>query len=73
MKVRDRNEAHATFTAEEGDQLVVSYDNRGDPFREGIAIVLHEPGKPWRASVFLDRREALELRNLINNLFSGAK
>lgn len=69
MKVRDRNEVHVTFSAEEGDQLVVSYDNRGEPYREGISVALHEPDKPWRSCVFLDKREAGELRDLIDRLY----
>lgn len=69
MKIKDRNETHVTFDAEEGDQLVVSYDNRGEPYREGISISLHEPDKPWRSSVFLDKQEAGQLRDLIDGLY----
>jgi hypothetical protein len=69
MKVREKHEAHVCFSAEEGDQLVVAYDNRGDPYREGISLTLHEPDKPYRSYVFLNKTEAGDLRDLINRLF----
>lgn len=69
MKVRERNETHITFDAEEGDQLVVSYDNRGEPYREGISLALHEPDKPWRSCVFLSKHEAQGLATMIDKLF----
>jgi hypothetical protein len=72
MKVRERNETHITFDAEEGDQLVVSYDNRGEPYREGISFALHEPDKPWRSCVFLSKHEAQGLAAMIDKLFPRA-
>ena len=69
MQVRDKYEKHICFTAEEGDQLVVAYDNRGDPYREGISLSLHEPDKAWRSHVFLNKQEALRLHDLIQVLF----
>lgn len=69
MKVREKYETHVTFDAEEGDQLVASYDNRGEPYREGISLALHEPDKPWRSCVFLSKPEAQALAEMIDKLF----
>lgn len=69
MKVRAKYEMSVLFSAEDGDRLEVSYDNRGEPYREGISLSLHEPDKPWRSHVFIEKREALELRDLIDELF----
>lgn len=69
MRVRAKYETHVTFTAEEGDQLVVSYDNRGEPYRQGISVALHEPDKPWRSYVFLEKAEAEKLRDMIDQLY----
>lgn len=69
MKTLAKHHVHVTFEAEEGDQLVVSYDNRGEPYREGISVAVHEPDKPWRSCVFLDKHEAGQLRDLIDGLY----
>lgn len=69
MKVLDTNEKHVTFNAEDGEQLVVSYDNRGEPYRRGISLSLHEPDQQWKAHVFLEEFEAKQLRDLIDRLF----
>lgn len=50
-----------------GDCLEVSYDNRGEPYREGIILELRHDRLAPR--VFLEKVEALRLRALIDCLF----
>jgi hypothetical protein len=50
--MRRLNEARHTFRAEQGDELTVGYDNRGEPYRQGISLWL-ETGEKY-AGVFLE-------------------
>lgn len=56
------------FTGEDGEELSVSHDNRGEPFREGVSLELRQ-GYDSRASVFLEDYEARKLRDLLNRLY----
>lgn len=60
-----------SFTAEDGHTLDIHEDTRGEPYRRGVALVLHddyrEKNQLWFA--FLPEREAVELRDLLNHLF----
>lgn len=67
MKV-DRYSQRVTFHGEDSEELEVHYDNRGEPYRQGISLDLTTDGR-WRASVFLENREAVELRDLLNRLY----
>jgi hypothetical protein len=64
--MRRLNEARHTFRAEQGDELTVGYDNRGEPYRQGISLWL-ETGEKY-AGVFLEEDEARELRDLLNRI-----
>jgi hypothetical protein len=55
------------FSGEDGGQLIISYDNRGDPFREGVSFDLDDDGKHSR--VFLENHEAIQLRDALNKAF----
>jgi hypothetical protein len=73
MQVREKYETTIVFDGEEGEQIVVSYDNRGEPYRQGITLALHEPDKPWRSCVFLEKHEAQGLAAIIEKLFPKAE
>lgn len=55
------------FRGEDGDRLSFSYDNRGEPFREGITIELQD-GDYNSVHVFLEEREVKELKEFLNDL-----
>lgn len=67
MKI-DRNTKAFILPGEDGHDLTIRYDNRGEPYREGVRIDLSN-GYDTIASVFLDEREGIELRNMLNRLF----
>ena len=69
MKVREKYETTIVFDGEDGEQLVISYDNRGEPYRQGVTLALHEPDKPWRSCVFLEKHEVQGLAAMIEKLF----
>lgn len=56
------------FVGEEGNTVTVGYSNRGEPYREGIEMDF-EQGERTIISVFLETREVLELRDLLNKLY----
>ncbi len=66
MKI-DKHREKVIFRAEEGEELEISYDNRGEPFREGLSISLD--GNESHVSLFIEKREARLLRDLLNNLY----
>lgn len=66
MKV-DKYKQRAEFRGEDGERLEVNYANRGEPYREGIDIALYENRK--LSYIFLEDREAKELRDLLNRLY----
>lgn len=57
------------FTAEDETKLSVSYTNRGEPFRKGVELSLEFPEDRYGGHLFLEDREARELRDLLNNLY----
>lgn len=61
---RLRIESHG----EDGDVLAVSYDNRGEPYRKGITLDLHNGNTQQGISVFLTNREAADLRILFSHI-----
>ncbi len=63
----DKFSKNVEFRGEDGESLRVTYDNRGEPYREGITLHL-EAGSKYQ-SVFLEAREARELRVLLNQLY----
>jgi hypothetical protein len=68
MKV-DRHTHSAVFRGEDGDTLRVTYDNRGEPYREGVSLTLTESDRrPADVSVFLEEREMCEVRDLFIRL-----
>lgn len=69
MKV-DRYRQRVEFHSEDGDHCSIHYDNRGEPFSEGITIEL-ETFDNTRAYVYLERQEALRLSSLIESLYGN--
>jgi len=67
MKV-NRNIKNKIFRGEGGDVLRVRYDNRGEPFREGVTIYLEDDNYN-SVSVFLEGRELIELKEFLNDLY----
>jgi hypothetical protein len=57
------------FEAEDGDSLRVTYDNRGEPYREGVQLSLDKASGDYGAHLFLEDREAMELRDFLNKLY----
>lgn len=55
------------FYGEEGDRLVIYRTNRGEPFREGIDILLKN-GYDTFAGCFLEKGEMRELRDKLNEM-----
>ena len=68
MKVQ-KYEQRVVLTGEEGDELEIYYDNRGEPYREGITLNLRVPRSSDFTHLFIRKDEALELRDLIDKLF----
>lgn len=62
----DKYHQRAVFEAEDGGSLRVGYDNRGEPYREGICLVL-EHDSDW-IHLFLEEEEVKSLRDLLNKL-----
>jgi len=60
MKV-NRGARSERFEGEDGGSLVVEYDNRGDPYVEGVTLRLSDENY---VSVFLDKGELKRLRDL---------
>ena len=70
MKVMDKNKERIEFHSEDEDEdecLSVYYDNRGDPYSQGITIELKEYDS--YSAVYLEKQEALRLVELIINLY----
>lgn len=71
MKVL-RNIKRLELVGDDGDTLTVHYDNRGEPYREGITLDLHNEMLQKGIGVFLTNREALELRDHLNAMYPSA-
>jgi hypothetical protein len=50
----------------EGASLEIDYDNRGDPYLQGITIGLKGERLNQFGSVFLEQREVADLRDWLN-------
>ena len=66
MKI-DKYKKKVSFQAEDGEFLDVEYDNRGEPYREGISMSFN--GCDLFVSLFIEGREAKELRDLLLYLY----
>ena len=55
------NDITATFTGVDGDILQVHYDNRGEPYREGITLSFLNEFTQESIGVFLMNHEVQEL------------
>lgn len=64
----NRYEQRIHFHGEDGDKLEIGYDNRGDPYRQGVSLTLESDGR-FQGSVFLEDREAKVLRDLLNKIY----
>ncbi|WP_316207515.1 hypothetical protein [Bradyrhizobium sp. SZCCHNR3118] len=67
MKRLLKYEQSLTFDGEEGEKLRVSYDNRGEPYRQGLSFWL-ESGSVLQG-VFLEESEVRRLQDLFDLLF----
>ena len=56
------------LSGEGGATMRLRESNRGDPYREGVDIEIDDPdGRDAR--VFLEKREAIAMRDLLNRLY----
>lgn len=69
--VFDKHTEKAMFHGEESERLMVSYDNRGEPYREGVIFDLDAGEKCM--SVFLDDNEAKKVRDLLMGLYPPSR
>lgn len=67
MKIDSRVSA-LVLSGEDGTTLRVFHDNRAEPYREGIAISLEIDEYYNSNRVFLEMREAILLRDKLNEL-----
>ena len=66
MKV-NKYEKHKTFHGEDGETLHVRYDNRGDPYRQGVSLDFD--GCDNYVGMFLEDGEARGLRDVLLALY----
>lgn len=71
MKV-DCSSERIEFHGGEGDTLTVHYDTRGEPYRQGVTLDLHNADTQAGIGVWLHDMEARELRDLLNRLYPAA-
>jgi len=72
MKV-DKYKARADFYSEDDeDHLSVTYDNRGEPFSQGITLELSSFNDSF-SYIYLEKYEALKLAKLITDLYGSDK
>jgi hypothetical protein len=67
MKMIEKSSKSVTFHGEDGEKLRVSYDNRGEPYRQGVALWL-ESGSHMQG-VFIDQREVRQLQDMLDLLY----
>lgn len=74
MRMRRIKEVVAE-SEDEGSRLSVRYENRGEPYREGLTVELHltsqEGWEPAFASVFLDKHEVKKMRDALDEALKG--
>jgi hypothetical protein len=63
----DKHKATAVFSTVDGETLRVSYDNRGEPYREGAGFT-YEGGRDHTFHFMLEHRELVELRDVIDRI-----
>ena len=66
MKI-DKYQRSEIFCGEPGETLIVQYDNRGDPYVEGITFELNDGDKC--VFVFIEKQEAKRIASLIEKLY----
>lgn len=70
MQRIDRYKDTEVFDDERGgDKLTVRYDNRGEPYQQGISLELQCGMSNDSVSVFLDSSEAKRLKRFIDRLY----
>lgn len=67
MKRILKYEQTLTLHGEDGEKLRISYDDRGEPYRQGVSLWL-ESGTTLQG-VFIDQREVRQLQNLLDLLY----
>jgi hypothetical protein len=67
------NEITATFTGEDGDILTVHYDNRGEPYREGVTLSFLNEFTQESIGVFLRNHEVQELFTVLGKYMRYAE
>lgn len=72
MRVVDPNSRYVNFVAEDGSSLEIGYDNRGEPYRDGLTLYLNTTAAGCR-HVFIERDEVKKLKDLIEKLFPEKK
>ncbi|BCJ91829.1 hypothetical protein IZ6_25640 [Terrihabitans soli] len=68
MKV-DLDKKRIEFQGEDGQTLSIYWDNRGEPYRQGLTFCLKE-NYDTLAYVFLEAQELRAVRDLLNRLYS---
>lgn len=68
MKIEEPRKLLTLQSTGDDGRLEVRYDNRGEPYREGISFSLERPTYDQSASVFIDGWEVRSLRDLLNGL-----
>lgn len=53
---------------ENGDQVQLGWDNRGEPYREGVTLMIRDGDLRRSISCFLNDHEARQLRDKLNEL-----
>lgn len=71
----NKNTTRQTFKSEDGEILRVHYDNRGEPYRQGVSLIFEErqDGSGAFTGVFLEGYEAKRLRDVLLALYPVIK
>lgn len=57
---------------EDGNELHVHYDNRGEPYREGVSLTFYLADDKTSVQVMLSAEEVYALRNKLNEFIGQA-
>ena len=72
MKVKMSQVTPLVLSDEEGQELRVFYDNRGEPFREGVDVTFDRcDGRTRPVWVFLERDEVEKLRDKLSEFLDA--